>query len=115
MKSLIVSLVLLGSSLGLMDPVPAEYNVTVHVIASKSLPCSIGDATHDNCRQHLNVLIDGKKYELEADAFGVLALGDYPAKQLSEIHRSSYEGLRRYQLWFPDGKTRTYGLVGILE
>ena len=112
MKSFIVSLVLLGSSLG-MDPVPAEYNVTVHVIASKIVLCS-GYTTNLNC-QLLSVLIDGKRYELEAQAFFVLALGDYPAKELSEIHRNNYEGLRRYQLWFPDGKTRTYALVGILE
>jgi hypothetical protein len=63
----------------------------------------------------LNVVIDGKKYELQSElAIGrLLALGDYKAKLVTN-RKSAYEALRVYEFLLPD-KTRRYEVVGQTE
>lgn len=88
------------------DPNPAQYTVNVHVSSSSM------DA-HGN--QLLDVIINGKKYELRSE-LGIgrlLALGDYKAKLVVD-HKSAYESFQVYEFLFPD-RTRQYEVVGQTE
>jgi hypothetical protein len=77
-------------------PNPDEYPVNVHVSSSRWFmePSILGGPIP---RQKLDVIIDGKKYELEASTFkanleaGVtlLALGDYQAKLIQDQHKTA--------------------------
>jgi hypothetical protein len=91
------------------DPNPAEYTVNVHVTSS-SIDIERG-------YQLLNVVIDGKKYELgsELRLGRLLALGDYKAKLVKNEHKTAYDSVQIYELLFPDKKTRQFLLVGQRE
>lgn len=88
------------------DPNPAEYTVNVHVSASSMDRHGI---------QLLDVVIDGKKYELQSELpIGrVLALGDYKAKLVTNS-KSAYESLQVYEFLLPH-RTRQYKVVGQTE
>jgi len=92
-------------------PNPADYTVTIHVTASR-ISRPINQA--GQAGQQIQVVIEGKKYELQGLSDGVLALGDYKAK-LREIHRNSYDIYQTYEFLMPDGKTRNFTLTGIQE
>jgi len=94
---------LLASAAG--DPNPAEYTVNVHVSSSSM----------DHGTQLLDVVIDGKKYELKSELpIGrLLALGDFKAKLVAN-HKTAYESFQVYEFLFPD-KTRQYEVVGQTE
>jgi hypothetical protein len=93
-------------------PKEAQYNINVHVVASRS----VLHAEHSPRYQYLNVTIDGKNYELESvlGVWGILAIGDYKAR-LENDHHSDHDSEKLYEFQFPDGKTREYLLVGITE
>ena len=84
----------------------AEYTINVHVNSS---------SIDRHGTQLLNVVIDGKKYELQSElAIGrLLALGDYKAKLVTN-RQSAYEVLRVYEFLLPD-KTRRYEVVAQAE
>jgi|SRR5579862_5765012 len=87
-------------------PNPAQYNINVHVSSS---------CMDLRGNQLLQVVIDGKKYELKTViAVGrVLVPGDYKAKLI--VNRTSaYESYQIYEFLLPD-KTRQYELVGQAE
>jgi hypothetical protein len=88
------------------DPNPTEYTVNIHV--SRSSMDRRGS-------QLLDVIIDGKKYELRSElAIGrLLAPGDYKAKLVTNI-KSAYESLQIYEFLLPD-RTRQYKVVGQAE
>ena len=74
--------------------------------------------------QRLSVLIDGKKYELEAPAtlranlqagVTLLALGDYKARLVQDVHKTAYEASQAYEFQFSDKKTRKFMVVGQSE
>ena len=79
--------------------------------------------SHGKPVQMLSVIINGKKYELEGDALkgtregGVtlLALGDYKAKLVLDVHKTTYESSQIYEFLFPDNKTRKFLIVGQTE
>jgi hypothetical protein len=85
--------ILLFYSFASAAPNPGDYAIKVHVISSRWFmePSVLVGPQPD---QRLNVIIDGKKYELEASTLkanreaGVtlLALGDYKAK-LEYFHK----------------------------
>jgi hypothetical protein len=62
--------------------------------------------------QKLEVIIDRRKYELEDSTLeanleaGVtlLALGDYKAKLVRDLHKTTYESSQAYEFLFPDKK-----------
>jgi hypothetical protein len=90
-----------------------DYPITVHVSSSQwvVVPSSIGPQGV----QKLTVLIEGKKYELEAEARGkaaILALGDYKAKLVEDVHKNHYESSQTYEFQFSDGKSRKFVVVG---
>jgi hypothetical protein len=101
-------------------PNPADYTIAVHVQFSR-LTLNCGDVTNGSsiCRwmQHLTVLIDGKKYELDGaiKSVDLLRVGDYKAKVLKEETKRAYEYSRTYEFLFPDGSTRDYYVAGESE
>jgi hypothetical protein len=112
MKKLAVVILLLFTALAWAGsaPNPADYTINIHVSSSRW-------NGHDPLR--LKVLIDGKKYELQATDFGspLLAPGDYKAKtvevKVKDAH--AYDVYGTYEFLFPDKKTRRFNLIGIME
>jgi len=109
----IAPLFLLLSALCWAQSSPGEYPINVLVSSSHwvVVPTSIGP----QAAQKLNVIIQGKKYELEAEARGkvaLLVLGDYKAKLVEDVHKNGYESSQTYEFQFPDGKTRKFVVVG---
>ena len=95
---------------------PADNTIAVHVQSSRSMDTCMGSPAGCFPAQHLTVLIEGKKYELEAKgSSGVLRVGDYKAKIVKDETKRSYEYDRAYEFLFADGTTRKYGVVGEVE
>lgn len=112
----ISALFLLLSALCWAQSNSGEYSINVHVTSSEWIvvPSSIGPLA----AQKLKVVINGKKYELEADAKGrvaLLALGDYKAKLIEDVHKNNYESSQTYEFQFSDGKTRKFIVFGQSE
>ncbi|MGA2352298.1 MAG: hypothetical protein ABSF70_17815 [Terracidiphilus sp.] len=123
MKKILFVILILSSTLAWGKPKPEEYTVTVHVQSSGlALTCDYIFGRQDcESRQHLYVVIDGKKYEMISGDYPWVALvtGDYKAKRLPDNPDdnggnppNSYEYHQRYEFLFPDGKTRKYIVVG---
>jgi hypothetical protein len=103
-------LVLLFAALAPAAPAPDDYTINVHVTSSYKL--FIGSAP----QQGLDVVINGKKYQLGGQyRGGILALGDYKAKLTKDQHPNAYESNQEYEFLFPDNKTRTYLVLGQSE
>ena len=107
MKKIVILILLfspLASTAGGSNP--AEYTVNVHVTSSSMDP---------HGTQLLDVVIDGKKYELKSELpIGrLLALGDFKAKLVTN-RKTAYESLQVYEFLFPD-KTRQYEVIGQTE
>ena len=107
MKKITLAILLLSAfAWAAGDPNPAEYTVNIHVSSSSLVPHGL---------QLLEVVIDGKKYQLQSE-LGVnmlLALGDYKAKLVTNRKRA-YETYEVYEFLLPD-KTRKYDIVGQTE
>jgi hypothetical protein len=110
-KKITLAILLLISALAWAggDPNPADYTINVHVSSSRV------DIKYGT--QGLNVVIDGKKYELRSELVinRVLALGDYKAKLVQDQHKTTYDSLHVYEFLFPDKKTRKFEVVGQTE
>jgi hypothetical protein len=91
------------------DSAPADYTVNVHVTSSR--------IDIERGYQVLQVVIDGKKYELgsELRIGRLLAIGDYKAKLVKDEHKTAYDSVQLYEFLFPDKKTRQFLLVGQTE
>ena len=110
--------VLLGFALALCGCVwtvaqakEAGYDISVHVSGSKSVKHS-EDAPRYQC---LNVIVDGKKYELESvqAVRGLLMPGDYKARLVTnEDEKDAYDSRQVYEFQFSDHKTRQFLVVG---
>jgi hypothetical protein len=127
MKKLLFAILFMTPALDLgatAKPNPAEYTVAVHVYSSGMASICNNTFGSPGCklRQHLNVVIDGKKYELNSKNYADAALmtGDYKAKLITgeppdpytDKPPTSYEYHQIYEFLFPDGKTRRYLVVG---
>jgi hypothetical protein len=86
---------------------PNDYPITIHVTSSQLV-----DQIQD-----LDVVIDGKQYELSAPQVrhGLLALGDYQARLTKDQHKVAYESEQIYEILFSDNKTRTFAVLGQSE
>jgi hypothetical protein len=120
MKKVLIALLLLAPALswaGKPKPNPADYTITVHVQSSFLTKECAGDCPMLPGIQHLIVVIDGKKYELDGapEHPGVLRVGDYKAKLLKQDETRSYEFRWTYEFLFPDGKTRDFLVVSEAE
>ena len=123
MKGTALFVLLLLTTVSWAAPDPEEYSINVHVHSSSwrmapSLPSGAVPV------QMLAVVIDGKKYDLEAPAplranleagINLLAVGDYKAKLVQDVHKTTYESSQAYEFLFPDRKTRTFFVVGQTE
>src|SRR6202034_1558746 len=98
----IALLVLVLSALCWAQSNAGEYAINVHVTSSQwvVVPTTLGLQT----TQKSNVIIDGKKYELEAQAKApvtLLSLGDYNAKLIEDVHKTAYESTQPTSCTFP--------------
>jgi hypothetical protein len=93
------------------DPNAAEYSINVHVSSSRM----VWEGS-PALSQKLDVMIEGKRYELFASNINaLLALGDYKAKLVRDEHRTAYDSFQVYEFLFPDKKTRKFTVVGQTE
>ncbi len=116
-------LLLTAFSFSWAGPNTDEYSINVHVSSSRWVmepAMLIGPQPV----QRLSVLIDGKKYELEAPAtlranlqagVTLLALGDYKARLVQDVHKTAYESSQAYEFQFSDKKTRKFMVVSQSE
>jgi hypothetical protein len=90
---------------------PADYTVNIHV--SRSRMVKNGAAWW----QKLDVVIEGKKYQLESEGApnALLTIGDYKAKLVKDEHRGPVDSFQAYEFLFPDQKTRKFIVVGQTE
>jgi hypothetical protein len=95
MKRAATFVLLLLATITSASPNSDEYSISVHVSSSNWVmrPSTSGPLLF----QRLSVIIDGKKYELEATTRGgnssnvpVSALGDYKAKLVQDEHNNVY-------------------------
>ena len=125
MKRMLLLVLLMLPALGWTEkPAPnsADYTLAVHVQASRvALDCSDVTGGSNVCfwNQHLNVTIDGKKYEMVGNrarkSVYLLRLGDYKAKVLKEDTSRTYEYNRSYEFLFVDGTIGDFQVTGELE
>lgn len=92
-----------------------DYNVNIHVTATHMLR-EHGDSAS---RQELDVIIEGKKLQLESETIpnALLSLGDYKAKLVKNDHwrGASYDSYQVYEVLLPDKNTRRFIVVGQSE
>lgn len=99
--------------------------VSVHVTASHVVPCW-GNACSNLL--YLDVVIDGKKYELQGSAFGshkifngrqvygaLLPPGDYRAKLTKDLHSAPGLFYQEYELLLPGNFTWKCVVTGVSE
>jgi len=99
-----------GSKPNPAEPNPADYTTTVHVSACHLSFVSL------NTLQNLDVVINGKAFELQAVSNdGVLGLGDYKAKLVQDVHKTAYESSQTYEFLFSDMKVRKFSVIGQSE
>ncbi len=116
MKKIALPVVLLLSVFAWAEPNPSDYPISVHVNSAQVL--SVTSAFGKGLViQSLHVVINGKKFELEAETKGhaLLALGDYKAKLVEDKHTSTYESSQMYELLFPDKTTKKFVVTGQCE
>jgi hypothetical protein len=116
MKRRLLAFVLLfsGSVWAAPPEKQAEYNINVHVTASRMVKHSESAPRY----QQLDVTIDGKKYELESvlAVQELLVLGDYSARLETDRHgKGDYDSWQVYEFQFSDKRTRQFLVVGQLE
>ena len=115
MKKVLIAILLLLPALACAEktpaPNPAEYTVTIHVQSSRLIQTYNQAPT----LQHLEVIIDGKKYELECPGSFVLSVGDYKARILQDKIAPNHEYTRQYELLFANGSTRKFAVIGESE
>jgi len=97
------------------EPNPEEYTTNVHVSSSRVVVEVPNGVALDY--QVLNVVINGKKYELMSGSVKnvLLALGDYKAKLVQDEHKTAYDSFQIYEFLFSDKKTRKFEVVGQTE
>jgi hypothetical protein len=106
---------LLCSVIAWAVPSANDYNINVHVSATRMVRDARNSAAH---YQELTVIIDGKKYELESLDMpnALLMLGDYKARLLKDQHwAGTYDSWRVYEFLLPDNRKRQFLVVGQLE
>lgn len=99
------------STFAAKKPDPSDYNITVHVTASRV----------DGCIRELDAVINGVNYQLTAAcdkipiSVGVLKLGDYKAKLVKDDRSSAFYILQSYEFLFPDNAKKKFDVVGVSQ
>lgn len=62
----------------------------------------------------ISALINGRHLELQGGVAkdGILVLGDYKARLVSDQHKKQYHSNQLYELQYPDGSTEKFGVIG---
>lgn len=122
MKNLLLVLLLLAAAPAWAEkaPNPVDFTIAVHVQSSHIIDVCRGSSSTVRCgklQQLLDVVIDGKKYELRSkdDFDSVLRTGDYKAKGWEIIPPGTIEYHRELELLLPDGTARKFLVVGESE
>jgi len=114
-KKITLNILLMASALAWAgpDPNPAEYTINIHVSSSRL----VAEGRSNAYLQRLNVVIAGKRYELESGfpVNAMLEIGDYKAKLIRDEHHTKYDSLQVYEFLFHDKKTRKFEVVGQTE
>ena len=89
-----------------------NYPVKVHVVS-----CHIvAFAGENNGHQQLEVIIEGKKYVLDAVSLTFPTHpGDYQARLLKDEKKDTGQFYREYEILFADGKAAKYRVTGESE
>jgi hypothetical protein len=111
MKSLVLALLfLLPLSAAAATPVPAEYDVVVHIQSTALYPAGTGFI------QRVAAVIGGKKFELMRFVDrSTLRIGDYKAKIVEDKPTREEEYTRTFEFLFKDGKTARFFVTGESE
>ena len=94
-----------------------QHSITVHVSSSHWVieQTSIGPRGY----QKVDAIINGKKFECRAEVPSgrptLLAVGDYTAKLVEDVHKHSYEFVQTYEFRFADNTTRRFMVTGQSE
>ncbi len=118
MKKVTLYLILIFGAVSWAAPNPDDYSINLHVTASHWI---VMPGTGSGMYQELTGTVDGKKYTfigeevLTTHSLSVLAPGDYKAKLVRDIHKNTFQFSQTYELLFPEGKTKTYWVVGQAE
>jgi hypothetical protein len=130
MKKILFALLFLTPALLWAEktPNPADFTTAVHVQSSHLVSiCTenwgffnsggAGKAARCSFKQQLNVVINGKKYELNSkdEITAVFRTGDYKAKEIPGATPLAVEYNAAYDFLFPDGTVRRYIVVGESE
>lgn len=93
---------------------PADYPIAIHVQSSHLIYVCGTDCSFN---KELNVVIEGKKYELSETGVSqeLLRVGDYKARIVKDTTTRSFEYERIYEFLFADGKTCKFRVVGESE
>lgn len=121
MKRIALAVLLLSSMcFAGKKPNPADYPINVHVTGSR-----LEGVAGGGCTQYLDGEIDGLHYSLSggcdrptADIFGGFATlkpGGYKAKLVEDDRSTPFRVMQTYELLFPDGTTRKFGVYGVSE
>jgi hypothetical protein len=78
-------------------PDPLEYPLTIHVTHARVAGLGTAGVLH------LDAVIDGVKVELETNASGLLHVGDYRARVVTQDEKKSGWFSKSYELLFSDG------------
>jgi hypothetical protein len=120
MKHTALIVLLFSCTLAFAASNSADFPINVHVTTSRLL--NYGSGSNLNVFQELDVIIDGKKYELQGDAlyatrtaWGLIARGDYKARLINDVHRTDYLSHQTYELIFSDGRTLKFDVIAQIE
>ncbi len=90
----------------------AAYPLTATVQSSRiTVQC---DASLCIPYLEISALIDGRHLELVGGRAkdGILALGDYKARLVTDKHKTPYFSQQEYELQYPDGATEKFSVTG---
>jgi len=97
----------------------SEFNVSVHVQSSHLVNRCDSALGHSFCgsRQQLEVVIDGKKYQLTGteNSDSLLRIDDYKARVASDDVLNSQEYKRVYEILLPPSTMQRYSVTGESE
>ncbi len=137
MKKVFAFVLMFLASVAWAAPNSADYRINVHVVSSRA--AIYYSDKYNSSYRILNVVIDGRKYELTdilQNSPRLIAPGDYKARFLnaddSSKHvmgrpeqsvnpqtaadpKTAYLILMKYELLYPDGKTEKFAVTGVTE
>jgi len=118
----VLFLFLIGTTVYAQQASDSGYPVKIHVTSCFMQMTLVG--MDSNVLTHLDVMIDGKKFQLtnfkKGEGLKILHPGNYQArikidKEKKSGADTSYESETVYEIRFPDGKTREYLVSGESE